>query len=159
MAFRHMSIKYHVMNNWDTDYERCLNNLTLDELIRAFYIGYEVEESYEVGDWVYVEAPKEGLPNVYQVMTADKYSVNLDRLYGNFKKSKLRHATPEEIAEEKQRRWWAKHGRDVWELREGDCLISKHDKHTCQVKFVEASDKVGVLLVDGIQDEFYEWEH
>src|SRR5699024_858662 len=32
----------------------------------------------------------------------------------------IRHATPEEIAEEKQRRRWAKHGREVWELREND---------------------------------------
>src|SRR5699024_8613457 len=34
----------------------------------------------------------------------------------------LRNATQEEIAEEKQRRWWAKHGRDVWELKEDDIL-------------------------------------
>src|SRR5699024_1047502 len=112
----------HIEKGWSFKEYLCLNALSTDEFIRALYIGYEVEETYEVGDWVYVEAPKEGLPNVYQVMNADKYSVNLDRLYGNFKNSKLRHATPEEIAEEKQRRWWAKHGRNVWELREGDLL-------------------------------------
>ena len=29
----------------------------------------------------------------------------------------IRHATSEEIAEEKQRRWWSERGRDVWELK------------------------------------------
>src|SRR5699024_5125782 len=37
-------------------------------------------------------------------------------------KKYTRHATPDEIAKEKQRRWWAKHGRDVWELKNGDLL-------------------------------------
>src|SRR5690625_3914269 len=34
----------------------------------------------------------------------------------------LRHATLDEIEEEKERRWWAKHGRDVWELKKGDVI-------------------------------------
>src|SRR5699024_10096032 len=134
MAFRHMSIKYHVMNNWDTDYERCLNNLTLDELIRAFYIGYEVEPIFEVGDWV-----KDTSTNAVIKINDRQHRNNLI----DPRHTTIRHATPEEIAEEKQRRWWAKHGRKVWELREGDLLISKHDRHSCQVKFVEASDEYG----------------
>src|SRR5699024_1357843 len=110
MAFRHMSIKYHVMNNWDTDYEPCLNNLTLDELIRAFYIVYEVEPIFEVGDWV-----KDTSTNAVIKINDSQHRHNLIVP----RHTPIRHATPEEIAEEKQRRWWAKHGREVWELSEG----------------------------------------
>ena len=43
-------------------------------------------------------------------------------------------------------------------LKEGDLLISKVDKHSCVVKFVEAADETGVLLVDGVKDEYFEPE-
>src|SRR5699024_3599598 len=111
-----MSIKYHVMNNWDTDYERCLNNLTLDELIRAFYIGYEVEPIFEVGDWV-----KDTSTNAVIKINDRQHRNNLI----DSRHTTIRHATPEEIAEEKQRRWWAKHGREVWELRRNDLVCDK----------------------------------
>lgn len=42
-------------------------------------------------------------------------------------------------------------------VNEGDVLIGV-GKHSCQVKFVEGADESGVLLVDGIKDEFFEPE-
>lgn len=42
-------------------------------------------------------------------------------------------------------------------IKQGDILISR-DMHSCVVKFVEGSDESGILLVDGIKDEFYEAE-
>ena len=111
----------HALDGWVGNLND-LNGLTKDEIARALYVGYEVVPEFKVGDWVYVEAPKEELPNVYKIMNTERYIVNLDRLYGKHKKSDIRHATPKEIAEEKERRWWVKHGRDVWELKEGDVL-------------------------------------
>lgn len=104
-----------------------LLDLHTDKLIRALYIGYEVESEFKVGDWVYVETPKSELPNVYKIMLVNKYHAQLDRLYGNHDKSKLRHATPEEIEKEKQRRWWKSHNREVRELRKGDIIVGEYD--------------------------------
>lgn len=98
------------------------NVLGVGDLASAMYIGYEIDPEFNVGDWVYVEVPKEKLPNVYQIMNAGKHSVNLDRLYGNHKKNDIRHATPEEIAKEKERIWWNKHDRTVWEVKRHDVL-------------------------------------
>src|SRR5699024_6388569 len=50
--------------------------------------------------------------------------------------TRLRHATPEEIAEEKQRRWWAKHGRDVFEFKTGDLI--DHDHYVVEVMEVRS---------------------
>lgn len=43
------------------------------------------------------------------------------------------------------------------DIKAGDVLISK-ETHSCKVKFVEGADETGILLVDGIQDEFFEPE-
>lgn len=39
-------------------------------------------------------------------------------------------------------------------IKSGDILIAK-GKHSCKVKFVEGADETGVLLVDGVKDEFF----
>jgi hypothetical protein len=41
------------------------------------------------------------------------------------------------------------------DLKMGDILISK-EPHSCTVKFVEGADETGVLLVDGVKDEYFE---
>lgn len=41
------------------------------------------------------------------------------------------------------------------EIEIDDILISR-EPHSCVVKFVEEVNEGGVLLVDGIQDEWYE---
>ena len=149
----------HSPHNWG-GFLSPLNELKIHQMARALYIGYEVEETFEVGDWVVYD---NGVERGYGYKTNQIKDVDGQKAYFDEGRTmyltSLRHATPEEIATEKQRRWWAKHGRDVWELKENDLLISKHDKHSCQVKFVEAADEYGVLLVDGIKDEFYEGEH
>lgn len=42
-------------------------------------------------------------------------------------------------------------------VKEGDIVIRKL-KHSCDMRFVEASDETGILLVNGIKDKFYEPE-
>lgn len=115
---------------------RPINDLTVSKLAKALYIGYEVEETFEVGDWV-VRTKELGHQNFYEgkifkVKRIDKGHLtgqrvvvdnddNSEHVFEN-----IRHATPEEIAEEKQRRWWGENGRDVWELKQGDVVMGKH---------------------------------
>lgn len=96
------------------------NEIDLETLIKALYIGYEVEETFKVGDWI---VTKDGMvAEIIDVCMFHKDSVALYEVDGRHSFATLRHATPEEIAKEKQRRWWAKHGREVWELRKGDVI-------------------------------------
>src|SRR5699024_10941610 len=150
-AFESLMRKHH-MKNCPT----YIDELTIQQVVDAYFGGYEVEETFEVMDWV----------TSVSGATCQITKIRGDEIWGHWnkltvtenyiKKVNVRHATPEEIAEEKQRRWWAKHDRNLWELREGDILISKKKPHSCVVKFVEATDENATLLVDGIQDEFYE---
>jgi len=107
--------------------ERKLTELTTVEIAKALYIGYEVEETFKVGDLVKCNwGSGEYEDKVYEIVNISsvkdrEIEINwLDNPYPM--KEWLRHATPEEIAEEKQRRWWASHGREVWELRKGDVI-------------------------------------
>lgn len=89
-----------------------LLELSTEKYMKALYIGYEVEPEFKVGDWIYGKYTR----SVHQV---DENNV-LDEL--NKAHDLIRHATPEEIEQEKERKWWKSHGRDVWELKEGDLL-------------------------------------
>lgn len=102
------------INGWKWYKNRCLNNLSFDDFIKALYIGYEVEPEFEVGDWVYRKSDG--------VVSKINRIENQEDFYGEFSTDKhrgwlyveeIRHATPEEIEKEKERRWWAKHNRDV----------------------------------------------
>lgn len=93
--------------------------MDLDELIRALYIGYEVESEFKVGDWVVTSDFLEPIRKVKEVN--DRLLVdNTGIVWRDF--GEIRHATPEEIAKEKERRWWKKHNREVWELKDYDLL-------------------------------------
>src|SRR5690625_1796231 len=110
---------------WDR--YKTLNKLSLDEMARALYVGYEVELEFKEGDWIYREwdgkvsqiTKIDHLVNKRWVICTDIYPVWLI-------KDEVRHATAEEIATEKQRRWWARHDRDVWSLDLYDCVINKY---------------------------------
>lgn len=104
-----------------SDYDEKFKGLTFGGLYRALHQGYEVEETFEVGDWV-IHEPSESFGEVIRIHENELEITRLGDGYVWGKKY-TRHATPEEIAEEKQRRWWKSHGRDVWELRERDLLL------------------------------------
>ena len=106
-----------------------LNDLSTEELALALFIGYEIKEEFKVGDWVIHDNKTIGKVKkiVNDVITID---VELGYLrddgeiaYVNTLARYFRHATPEEIEEEKERRWWTKHSRKPWELKVGDVLI------------------------------------
>src|SRR5690625_487713 len=119
--------------------------LTMKQLVKAIYIGYEVEPEFKVGDWVFWETKSNGpIPKTaFKIEKIIKDGVCPDEWPSPYAGGEpipieeLRHATPSEIAEEKERRWWAKHGRNLWELRKGDLLIDKHFGKIAEVREVE----------------------
>lgn len=120
-----------------------LNKIAPHELARALYIGYETEPVYKVGDWAVPN--KDGYLGKYhpqKITKIDKFGSHVryfleDGLWSI--ESQLRHATPEEITEEKECRWWKKHDRDVWELKDCDLLIDISTGNICTV-WIEHND-------------------
>lgn len=111
-------------------YYRELGKMNGKTLLKALTIGYEVEPEFKVGDWV---VHKNGNPfNTYLKPLAVKItSVKKDKIYyaedcNVTRSERIRHATPEEIAEEKDRRWWRKHGREHLQFIKND-LVSYRD--------------------------------
>ena len=110
------------------DWLKPLHELSVDEIDRACYEGYEIKPEFKIGDWVYVDwINKSAEKHVFKVtkLLEGKY-VAIDADYVNKipPLNIVRHATPEEIATEKTRRWWAKHDREVWELKREDVFVS-----------------------------------
>ncbi|BAQ11342.1 hypothetical protein OXB_2871 [Bacillus sp. OxB-1] len=105
------------------------NGRNADLLLDALRTGYEVEEKFKAGDWVVVEdCPCERIVGkVQRIKDISKYSTctrfEYEDWWSDEHKTKLRHATPEEIKAEQERRVWAKIGREPGEFREGDIGI------------------------------------
>lgn len=110
----------------------CLNDLKYSEIAKVLYTeDYEVVPELKIGDYVFC-TNKEKQKSIGKItsitgMDGDVYVVKFEDigLVERFVSNRLRHATPEEIEQEKERRWWAEHGRDVWDLVVGDILIDK----------------------------------
>lgn len=100
------------------------------QLIRALYFGYEVEPEFKLNDYVWHTENDTilKLDDEDRVEFANKYYTGKD---------KLRHATPSEIAEEKERRFFARYGREPWELKVGDLLKTKHTDEVVMVRKVK----------------------
>lgn len=93
-----------------------IHKIKLDELIRALYIGYEVEPEFKVGDWV---KSRHGIGTGKITDIRLGYHTDFGMVAAS---DDIRHATPEEIATEKTRRWWKKNNRYEWELMKGDII-------------------------------------
>lgn len=97
------------------------SELSYEDFHSALLSGYEVEPEFKEGDWIY-STDHNKVARVGQ-NGMDEYTVwTDDEEFGTFSTAFVRHATPEEIAEEKERRWWASHGRKPWEIRDNDVL-------------------------------------
>lgn len=132
-----------------------LNDLSLDEFIRALYIGYEVEPQYKVGDWVACEYEDGVWIAQIEKIEGEKVFARweFDRLDWNYIYD-IRHATPEEIKAEKERRVWAGIGREVGELRIGDAYVYKNEA----MQYVDVEDRVRTvrnMYLDGHLKGFY----
>lgn len=99
-----------------SDWEKPLFQLDADDIQNALFEGYEVEPEFYVGDWV-----NHRLHGIGKVIEVNKNTLEIYRSSGDeegayvWRKKNVRHAT-------KQEAWWAKHGRDVWELKPGDII-------------------------------------
>ena len=94
-------LKIHGYNSFVCN--NCLQDLTLDELARALYVGYEVEE-FEHWDWVYIlETGEIGRVdrNYSGIGFVDVYNHNYHTK--GYKPNEIHHAAEHEIVEEKER--------------------------------------------------------
>jgi len=91
--------------SWGTVY-KSLNGLSQSDMARALFVGYEVDEKFEIGDWVIRKDG--GRPFI---VTSSRGAEDLND---------IRHATPEEIKAEQESRIWSKFGREPGEFRDGD---------------------------------------
>jgi len=94
------AIRHHI-NTWCAPPNRCLNELSLGELVEALYVGYEVEveelePQFEVGDWV-INAYNNRIFQLEQSEVKDFFEL-LPTL------KHIRHATESEIAGEEKSR-------------------------------------------------------
>lgn len=133
------------------EYRHCFNyeylplkGFTFDEFARVLYLpdSYEVEEEYKVGDWV-VNTANSRIAKV-EKDAPDRVWVD-DEKARYFMKSALRHATPEEIKAEKERRVWKKIGREVGEFRDGDIAFTNKGSIWQSAQFNKESYKHGEL--------------
>ncbi|GIO25358.1 hypothetical protein [Oceanobacillus sp. J11TS1] len=124
-------------DTWINDY-KCLNKLSLEDMARILFIpgSYEVIPEFEPGDWVVTKTGYVGeiefiddfggWANIGYSKDTKQSGVclaetfNLDEIE--------RHATPEEIANEKKRRFWKRLGRGVDEYRRGDIVQTSTSK-------------------------------
>ena len=102
------AIRYH-LNKWLAPVNMCLNELTLDQLTRALYVGYEVEENFKVGDLIIDK--NDNYKTVIEITEIETF-----HLFGNWSDERgqeigicimmkyARHATESEIAGEEKSR-------------------------------------------------------
>ena len=124
-----------------------LQELTTAELARALYIGYEVEPEFEVGELSIVKNDELNLVRkilkIYEIdgkPHADLESADEIPLY------LLSKLSPERQAQEKERRWWKKHGREVWELKKYDKI--KHKNTGKEYDVIEVIDRYHFRVFD-----------
>ena len=107
-----------------------INGLNVDTLIKALYIGYEIEEPFKVGDWVVFKSGLISKITKTDISHKKEQLIQVDNIEPGEDADDeyipvsdvVRKATPEEIAAEKERRKWATIGRDIREYRKGDVV-------------------------------------
>ncbi|WP_405101614.1 hypothetical protein [Oceanobacillus sp. FSL H7-0719] len=122
-----------------------------EELLKALYIGYEAEPEFKENDWV--TDIKTGKIARIDHRGYDGELAWVDDDEKNFFDSP-RHSTPSEIAEEKERRFFAEHGREPWELKKNDILNDRRENCTVTIAKVIDKEVMTVLFTNG-DWEFY----
>ena len=115
-------LRHASMNNVNFRNElHLLDTIDIVTLAKALYIGYEVEPEYKVGDWVVNANGTIGkITNINEFGEFEGFWEEIEMLCE--KDNFVRHATPEEIEKGKERRWWAKLGRQPYEFKMGDIV-------------------------------------
>ena len=110
-------LKKRVCDNCPTS----IDDMPIDDVVKAIAYGYEVEPEYEEGDWVIYNGKVVqivGITKGYSPITPHEinFAIDDDDWY-DYQKIE-RHATPEEIAEEKERRWWIRQDKVIDKFRQ-----------------------------------------
>lgn len=123
-----------------------LAGLSTHEIFFAMRDGYEIEKTFEVDDWVVVFDEY-----VMKVLQIQGELVTTDRLMADYLINEMtwsegtngfRHATPEEVAKEQERRDWALIKRVPGNFVTGDVLEMKSGA----IKYVGRFDTVGETI-------------
>lgn len=126
------------------------------DFIEALHFGYEVEPEYQCGEWIAYKRP-DGTTIIAKIVEVEDDSVLTDYQVAGFDQRfyfpSIRHATPEEIKQEKERRWWERHDRDVWELIKGDTLKNTKNYLIYEVVDVDSEGNVAFINDIGFRDK------
>ena len=133
-------------DGWFIERDEKINDLSFHQLTNAVFNGYEVGPDIKVGD--FVDIGLFGINKIAEVtgIKGDAIAINGSDEYNEFKINRI--LTDGEKQKEKTRRWWAKHGRDVWRIGKDDILVCPQEQaYTVErisdgvVAFKEGSDK------------------
>lgn len=133
-------LELHVIKDWELERNKCLNEIPTEDMARILYEwdSYEIEPEYKVGDWVVCTHLSSALKIIaiqYENSRVQYMDVsNWQPIAGIG-----RHATPEEIVEEKERRKWA-------EIEVGDVLRIKDEPQAIGMFKGEGAE--GTVLVE-----------
>ncbi len=111
------------IEHFKKEHQEKLGDMSLREFYDALRFGYEVEPDYKVGDWIYQEATKTIAKITGFNSEGDRFNIDHKKIV-SVHISTIRHATPKEIAIEKERIFFENHGRKPWELKFDDILRS-----------------------------------
>ncbi|MFD2658571.1 hypothetical protein [Gracilibacillus thailandensis] len=120
----------HLIESFTEDFSMNFNKMPFETFVEALKNGYEVEEEWKEGDWV--TDPKTGRVAQIDQRGYDGEKAWVDDEEFNFFMNP-RHSTEQEIAQEKERRFFARHDRDAWELRKGDLLHENRASFTVDI--------------------------
>lgn len=117
-------------DKWVTVEFQPLNELSPSDLARALLIGYEVEpEPLKINDWVtehvgdgFRTGKITGFTNKGWFVQFLSFDTN-EYYFESFHAVQLEKSTPEEIAEEQERRKWLGIGRAIGGFKQGDILV------------------------------------
>lgn len=117
-----------------------LNKIDIAVAAKALYVGYEVIPQFKVGDWVIFEYKAvRVIGEILEIETDEFFTAKVDdpkyQVPQNIALSKLRHVIPEEIQQEKKRRFWEKLGREVYEYEEGDIVGVEGSKFITYISY------------------------
>ena len=147
-----------VIENFKDGFDNIMNGLTYDDFIKAVKDGYEVELEFKVGEWVTDRDESSNVTGrITRVDTVNKLVWGYFSYHDketNFDFWEIRHATPSEIAKEKERRFFAEHGREPWELKKNDILNDRRENCTVTIAKVIDKEVMTVLFTNG-DWEFY----
>lgn len=124
-------------------------------ILEAMKKGYEIKLEFKKGDWVYIDDWRL-VGNIVQtkneLATVEFLQKNFIVAQRTIDFSAMRPATPEEIAEEQERRKWAAIGREIGTLKKGD-IVYTHDKELYVVHDpdYEPGGRISILSADRMQ--------